>query len=261
MSKGSSSAVGVAHRLRRPRLGAGFDPGGLPSSRLESYVIRSGFPRPAGVDEAGRGAAAGPLVVAAVILDPMRPIAGLRDSKLLSAGERARLAREVLDRAAAVSVVMVQVSEVDHAGVHRANLTGIRRAVSRLHPRPDLALVDGFAPSGLGTAGLAVWKGDLVFPSIAAASIVAKHVRDGVMGELDERWPEYGFGGHKGYLTPLHLRKFTELGPTPVHRKSFAPVRRLLSSPEILAGDPVARADQVRFRAELTLVGRAGGRV
>ncbi len=211
----------------------------------------------AGVDEAGRGAAAGPLVVAAVILDATRPIRGLRDSKLLSGDERARLAGEVLDRATAVSVVMVPVSEVDDAGVHRANLAGIRRAVSRLHPRPDLALVDGFAPPGLGTAGLSIWKGDLVFPSIAAASIVAKHLRDGVMGELGEKWPGYGFGAHKGYLTALHRRKLSELGPTPVHRKSFAPVRRLLSSPETPAGDPVANADQARPPGG----GWAGGRV
>lgn len=218
--------------------------------------MRAGFPTLTGVDEAGRGAAAGPLVIAAVILDPRRPVRGLRDSKCLTAEARARLADQVFADAAHVSTVVVDVDEVDDRGVHRANLEGIRRAIARLGQRPEIALIDGYSPAGLTTPGLGVWKGDQVFPSIAAASIVAKHVRDRIMNELDDQWPGYGFARHKGYLTASHRRMLAELGPSPVHRRSFAPIRRLLSSTDVPAGDSVAETDHARCRA---IVGPAEG--
>jgi ribonuclease HII len=182
----------------------------------------------AGVDEAGRGACAGPLVVAAVVL-PLhrgREVAELADSKLLAPATRERVYERVVSRAIAVGVVVVEAAEVDRGGVHRANLEAMRRAVARLDVPPGYVLTDGFPVAGIGPAGLGVWKGDRVSASVAAASVVAKVTRDRLLVEMDGRWPGYGFAAHKGYSTEEHMRALAVLGPCPQHRRSYVNVAR-----------------------------------
>jgi ribonuclease HII len=191
---------------------------------------RLGLAPVAGADEAGRGACAGPLVVAAALL-PLgrgREIDELADSKLLSPSARERVARRVRETAIDLAVVVVSPEEIDRAGVHRANLEAMRRALARLAERPAYVLTDGFAVAGTGVPGLGVWKGDRVSANVAAASVVAKVTRDALMEELDAQYPGYGFAVHKGYSTPEHQRALRERGPCEQHRQSYANVSAVL---------------------------------
>lgn len=183
--------------------------------------------RVAGCDEAGRGPLAGPVVVAAVILDPARPIAGLADSKRLDPRRRDALYAQILERALATAVVCVPAAVIDRDNVLRATLDGMAAALRALRPQATHALVDGDRlPGGLACPARAVVGGDALEPAISAAGILAKVTRDRIMCELDARWPSYGFAVHKGYPTPAHLDALGRLGPCPEHRRSFAPVRR-----------------------------------
>lgn len=194
----------------------------------ERALRRAGFEHVAGADEAGRGACAGPLVAAAVILSssPRRQIEGLRDSKLLTPAARDRLFDDIQAKAVAVACVSVESDECDLLGMHVANLAALRRAVKRLDVEPAFVLTDGFGVDGLGAPGLAIWKGDRVAACVAAASIVAKVTRDRVMAAYHDRWPDYDFGVHKGYCTPLHQERLDALGPCPIHRLRFENVAR-----------------------------------
>ncbi|MEA5444401.1 ribonuclease HII [Gammaproteobacteria bacterium AB-CW1] len=185
--------------------------------------------RIAGVDEVGRGPLAGPVVAAAVILDPDHPIEGLADSKKLSEKRREALALEIRARALAVSIVYLDAAEVDRLNIGRASLEAMTQAVSRLDPLPTAAVVDGNQLPRLPVPGEAIVGGDGSHPAISAASIIAKVDRDRWMREADQRYPEYGFAGHKGYGTAAHLRALAEHGPCEIHRRSFSPVRRALS--------------------------------
>ena len=185
----------------------------------------------AGVDEAGRGPLAGPVVVAAVILDPARPIAGLADSKVLSATRRAVLYDVIREHARACSIVSVEAGEIDRLNILQATLAGMARALRQLDPAPQLALIDGNRlPHDLPCAARAIVRGDALEPAISAASILAKVTRDRRMLELDAEFPGYGFARHKGYPAPAHLAALARLGPCREHRRSFAPVRRCRSA-------------------------------
>jgi len=186
----------------------------------------------AGVDEVGRGPLAGDVVAAAVILDPARPIAGLRDSKKLSARRREELAGLIMERALAWSVARATVAEIDQLNILQASLLAMHRAVRALEPQPVYVLVDGNRLPRWEYAAEPVVKGDDRVPAIAAASILAKVQRDGELVELERQYPGYGFAAHKGYPTAAHLEALQTLGVTPVHRRSFGPVRALLSQPE-----------------------------
>jgi len=178
----------------------------------------------AGVDEAGRGPLAGPVVAAAVILDPRRPVAGLRDSKLLSASARDRLAIEIRAHALAWAVAQSDVAEIDALNILQATLLAMRRAVEALALAPAEVLIDGNHCPALAMSARAVVKGDRTVPAISAASILAKTARDALLVELDAHYPGYGFARHKGYGTPSHLAALARYGPCPAHRRSFAPV-------------------------------------
>ncbi|MCP1374308.1 ribonuclease HII [Dyella lutea] len=185
--------------------------------------------RIAGVDEAGRGPLAGPVVVAAVILDPARPIAGLDDSKRLSEKKRDALYPQVIAHALAHCVVVVEAEEIDRLNIFQATMAGMSRAVAGLSPQAHQALVDGNKlPRDLPCPGRAIVGGDALEPAISAASILAKVTRDRLMVQLDAVHPGYGFAVHKGYPTPAHLDALQRLGPCPQHRRSFAPVGRAL---------------------------------
>lgn len=194
----------------------------------ERALRRAGLDPIAGVDEAGRGACAGPLVAAAVILPEGRrgEVPELADSKLLTPLARERCYHQVLRRALSWSVVVVEPEECDRLGMHVANVEALRRALARLEVRPSYVLTDGFPVDGLEVPGLAVWKGDRVAACIAAASVVAKVTRDRMMAEIHERYPAYDFVTHKGYVTPTHTAALTEHGPCPIHRRRFVNVRR-----------------------------------
>ena len=194
----------------------------------ERALERAGLTPVAGADEAGRGACAGPLVVAAVILPAGRrgQVPGLADSKLLTAAARDRVYDEVLRRALTWSVVVVPPAEVDRVGLHVCNVQGMRRALMQLDVTPAYVLTDGFPIRGLPAPTLAVWKGDRVSASIAAASVLAKVTRDRLMAGLHERFPAYDFLGHKGYVTPVHNAALDEHGPCPEHRFSYVNVAR-----------------------------------
>ncbi|MEY2149439.1 MULTISPECIES: ribonuclease HII [Rhodanobacter] len=190
--------------------------------------MQSGF-LTAGVDEAGRGPLAGPVAVAAVILDPDRPIAGLNDSKKLSEKKREALYPLILERALACCIVLVEADEIDRLNIFQATMAGMSRAVAGLSRVPGEALIDGNKlPKDLPCAGRAIVGGDALEPAISAASILAKVSRDRLMVAMDDTFPGYGFAVHKGYPTPAHLAALERLGPCPQHRRSFAPVRRLL---------------------------------
>jgi len=197
---------------------------------IESLLIEAGITPLAGVDEAGRGACAGPLVIASVVLaDPFAPeLAKVRDSKDVSESERENLFDVVTAAALAVSVIIVAANEVDSRGVHAANLDGMRRAVQGLSVTPSYVLTDGYAIDGLAIPNVAVWKGDQVVTCISAASIIAKVTRDRIMRELDASFPEYGFAKHKGYITKAHTEALQANGPCIEHRKSFANIAALL---------------------------------
>ena len=180
----------------------------------------------AGVDEAGRGPLAGPVVAAAVILDPEWPIDGLRDSKLLSTRQRIRLAAEIRAHAIAWAVAEAGVAEIDALNILQATLVAMRRAVTALAIAPTEALVDGNRCPLLPCPVRAIVGGDRDVAAISAASILAKTVRDLQLIELDQRYPGYGFAHNKGYGTPEHLAALARIGPCPAHRRSFAPVRQ-----------------------------------
>jgi ribonuclease HII len=183
----------------------------------------------AGVDEAGRGPLAGPVVAAAVILDAARPLAGLADSKMLSPRRRERLALLIKERALCWALGRAEVDEIDRLNILRASLLAMQRAVAALSLSPALALVDGNQAPDLPCLVRTVVRGDATVPAISAASILAKVARDAEMDDLDRQFPGYGFSRHKGYPTPVHLACLEKLGISPVHRRSFAPVRRLLA--------------------------------
>ena len=187
--------------------------------------------RIAGVDEAGRGPLAGPVVVAAVILDPLRPIAGLNDSKQLSEARRAALDVEIRRRALAFHVVEVGIEAIDRHNILQATLIGMREALCGLAIAPDEALVDGNKlPKDLPCPARAIVDGDALVAEISAASILAKVHRDRLLVALDARHPGYGFATHKGYPTPEHLAALERLGPCAAHRRSFAPVKRFFAA-------------------------------
>ena len=184
------------------------------------------LPGLAGVDEAGRGPLAGPVAVAAVILDPARRIDGLGDSKALTEARREALFPRIQSDALAFAIVLVHAEEIDRLNILQATMAGMRRAVAALAMPPSRVLVDGNrVPTGIGADAEAIVKGDAKIAAISAASILAKVARDRWMRELDAAHPEYGFAVHKGYPTPEHLEALRRFGPCPAHRRSFAPVR------------------------------------
>lgn len=184
--------------------------------------------RVAGVDEAGRGPLAGPVVAAAVILEPSRTVPGLADSKALSARRRAELEPLIRERACAVAIAEASVEEIDALNILNATLLAMRRAVEALRPAPGQVLVDGNRLPVLSVAAQAIVRGDATVPSISAASVLAKVHRDRLCEALDRDWPAYGFAVHKGYPTAAHLQALDRLGACPAHRRSFAPVRAAL---------------------------------
>ena len=197
---------------------------------IEQLLTNAGISPIAGVDEAGRGACAGPLVIASVVLnDPFAAeLAVVRDSKEIPENKRDAVFDLIHQVAASVSVVIVPASEVDSRGVHAANLDGMRRAVQGLSVEPAYVLTDGYAIEGLGVPNLAVWKGDQVVVSISAASVIAKVTRDRIMRDMDIEFPLYGFAGHKGYITASYTKALNEHGPCAQHRRSFANVAALI---------------------------------
>ena len=198
---------------------------------IESTLIASGIKQIAGVDEAGRGPCAGPLVVAAIILkNPFAPeLSEVRDSKELSENLREKLFDVVIEQALSYSIIEISVEEIDSFGLHKSNLEGMRRAINSLEIVPEYVLTDGYAIEGLAIPNLAVWKGDQVAVSISAASILAKVYRDCEMVKLDSKYPGYGLAKHKGYITAAHTKALGELGVTNIHRKSFANIAALIN--------------------------------
>jgi ribonuclease HII len=196
----------------------------------ERALRRVGLDPVAGVDEAGRGACAGPLVAAAVVLPDGRrgQVPGLADSKLLTPPARERAYAEVVRRALAWAVVVIDNDECDRLGMHVANVEALRRSLARLEVRPSYVLTDGFPVDGLEVPGLAIWKGDRVAACIAAASVVAKVTRDRIMARLHEDFPVYDFLTHKGYVTAGHTAALERHGPCPLHRRRFVNVRRVM---------------------------------
>src|SRR5690606_24241903 len=203
--------------------------------------------RVAGVDEAGRGPLAGPVAVAAVVLDPRRRIRGLDDSKKLSHAQREDLYPRIVERALAWHVELVPVDEIDRLNILQATLEGMRRCVLALGEHAQLARIDGnMLPRSLPCMAEAIIGGDALEPAIMAASILAKVSRDRLMCQLHEEFPVYGFAEHKGYATPAHLAALASHGPCVYHRRSFAPVRQA-------AGEPVAEGDGTMVAGDLAL--------
>lgn len=236
-------------QFRPPRLVVRRDG---PLGGYESALARAGFELVAGADEAGRGACAGPLVVAGCILPPGRRgrIEGLDDSKVLTASTRERLYREVTARALAYSIIAIPAAEIDAFGLHVANLAGMRRALCTLRPAAHYALTDGFPVPGLGVPSTAVWKGDATVACIAAASILAKVTRDAIMTRMHDQWPQYEFAQHKGYITTGHASALAEWGPCPQHRRRYINVRRALREVTAMgenacigSGEPATRVE------------------
>ncbi len=202
---------------------------------LEEFERRfweEGYARVAGVDEAGRGALAGPVVAAAVILPPAFDCTGIRDSKRLDAALREELFRRLTEGAPAWAVGVASAKFVDELNVLNAALAAMKKACERLAPAPDFLLVDGNRPVPMVVRQRTIVGGDARCVSIAAASIIAKVYRDRLMPLFDDKYPGYGFAGHKGYATAEHLSALAELGPSPAHRRSFAPVARLYPETE-----------------------------
>jgi len=197
-------------------------------SDLPDFDFTRGLLLVAGVDEVGRGPLAGPVVAAAVILDPARPIVGLADSKKLSEARREALAPIIREQALAWALGRAEVEEIDAINILQASLLAMRRAVLALSVAPEFALIDGNRCPELPCPSEAVVKGDSRVAAISAASIIAKVARDHEMVALDAQYPGYGLAGHKGYPSPAHLAALQQLGVTSIHRRSFAPVRRLL---------------------------------
>ncbi len=252
----AATARPASPHLRYP----GYTPrrdGGL--GAYEAVLARAGFAPVAGIDEAGRGACAGPLVVAAVVLDPacIRRMPGLADSKMLTPDDRERAYHAVLRCAIDWHVVVIGPRQIDAAGLHVCNVDGMRRAFAGLRATPGYVLTDGFEVRGLGVPALAVWKGDRVTASVAAASVLAKVSRDRMMRDLHERYPWYGFDRHKGYVTEDHVRALAEHGPCPAHRYSFVNVTRALI--DAAAGDAVLTDADVEAADAMTPVAAAAG--
>lgn len=199
----------------------------------ERALRRAGLAPIAGVDEAGRGACAGPLVAAAAILPEGSTglVPGLADSKLLTAKARERCYEQVLCRATTWSVVVIESEECDRLGMHVANVEALRRSLARLEVRPSYVLTDGFPVDGLEVPGLAMWKGDRVAACISAASVIAKVTRDRIMTDLHARFPAYGFDVHKGYVTRAHEQSLAAHGPCAEHRRRFVNVRTAQREP------------------------------
>ena len=199
---------------------------------IESKLLAAGLRTIAGVDEAGRGACAGPLVVAAVVLkDPhSKDLAEVRDSKELSPSQRESLFDVVKGNAKYLSIIEISAEEIDQIGLHRANLEGMRRAISALGEEPQYILTDGYEIEGLSSPSLAVWKGDQVAISISAASILAKVYRDRLMQILDKEYPGYGLALHKGYVTRVHQQALETIGVSRIHRRSYANIAALLNT-------------------------------
>ena len=185
----------------------------------------------AGVDEVGRGPLAGPVVAAAVILDETNPIEGLADSKVLSAGRREQLSVLIKQRALCWALGRAEVEEIERLNILQASLLAMKRAVTALRRAPQLVLVDGIHAPDLACPIKTIIHGDALVPAISAASIIAKVARDAEMHELDKLFPGYGFSQHKGYPTPAHLAALERQGVSAIHRRGFAPVRRLLGRP------------------------------
>lgn len=194
----------------------------------ERLLQRVGLGPVAGCDEAGRGACAGPLVAAAVVLGQGRSsrIPGLADSKKLTSRAREMCFEQIMAHARASAWVAIPAAQCDRLGIQEADIQGLRRAVARLSVRPQYVISDGFPVDGLGVPGLGMWKGDDVCACVSAASVVAKVVRDRIMVQLDAELPGYGFAIHKGYATRLHQQRLEELGPSPQHRLTYANVVR-----------------------------------
>jgi ribonuclease HII len=229
--------------LRRP---VGYTPrsdSGL--GGFERVLARAGLAPVAGIDEAGRGACAGPLVVAAAVLRTARSgaipgIPGLADSKALTAPAREEAYQQIVRAAVDWSVVVIPSGDVDRLGLHVCNVSGMRRALAGLRARPGYVLTDGFPVRGLAVPALAMWKGDQVAACVAAASVIAKVTRDRLMSGLHAEYPVYGFSRHKGYSTPSHMKALAAHGPCPEHRRSFVNVgglRQDLSGPPDLASE------------------------
>ncbi|WP_109511182.1 ribonuclease HII [Pseudomonas ovata] len=189
----------------------------------------------AGVDEVGRGPLCGPVVTAAVILDPARPILGLNDSKKLTETRREKLFDEIREKALCWCIARAEVDEIDHLNILHATMLAMQRAVEGLSITPRLALIDGNRCPKLAVPSAPVVQGDAKVPAIAAASILAKVSRDREMAAFELIYPGYGMGGHKGYPTPVHLEALARLGPTPIHRRSFAPVRAAWEARAVIA--------------------------
>ncbi len=192
-----------------------------PDGFIEHTLHEQGFTLVAGTDEVGRGALAGPLVAAAVILPQDFTLTGLRDSKLLTPLARERMAAAIREGALAISLVRITPQVIDRRGLQRSNLRALRAAIARLDPRPDYALTDGFPVKRMPVPSLGIKKGDRVSASVAAASIIAKVVRDRAMRRLHRTFPAFGFVRNKGYGTAEHWRALRDVGPSPVHRMSF----------------------------------------
>ena len=197
---------------------------------IEQTLLKAGIKNIAGVDEAGRGPCAGPLVLASVILkDPLsKLLIDVKDSKELSESKREELFDVVIKNSITYSIIEVSVEEIDAIGLHKCNIEGMRRAINALEITPDYVLTDGYPIPGLTTPNLAVWKGDQVAISISAASILAKVYRDRIMIKLDQEFPNYGLANHKGYITASHTAAIKEFGVLAIHRKSFANISAIL---------------------------------
>jgi len=199
---------------------------------IEEKLIAAGMSTIAGVDEAGRGACAGPLVVAATILKDLKSptLTEVRDSKELTAQKREELFDLVISESITYAIIEISPTEIDSIGLHKSNLEGMRRAIHALKTEPQYILTDGYRIDGLSAPSLAVWKGDQVAITISAASILAKVHRDRIMDKLDEQYPGYGFATHKGYVTRSHEKSLSELGVSEVHRRSYANIAALINS-------------------------------
>lgn len=221
-----------------------------PDGFIERQLHEQGFSLVGGTDEVGRGALAGPLVAAAVILPEDDDLAGLRDSKLLTPLARERAAASIRERAVAIAIVRITPQVIDRRGLHRSNIRALRAAIARLDPRPSYALTDGFPVPRMPVPALSIKKGDRVSATVAAASIVAKVFRDRTMRRLHRRFPAFGFARNKGYGTAEHWRALRDVGPSPVHRLSFKGVglhgtivAESLEDWDPEAGDPAGRGE------------------
>ncbi len=196
---------------------------------IEENLLKAGISKIAGVDEAGRGACAGPLVIAAVILKDLKSknLAKVTDSKKLSPKLRETLFDTIIENSISYSIIEISAAEIDEIGLQRSNIEGMRRAITALDSKPEYVLIDGYPIPGIETPNLAVWKGDQVALSISAASILAKVHRDRIMTELDVRFPGYGLAEHKGYATAMHESAMRTLGVLEIHRRSYANVAEI----------------------------------